>query len=328
MNAVPTTRRSLLRTLGPGIAIAGAAPAGAQEAAWPTRTVRFVVPFAPGGPTEVPARFIAEHLTRRLGRPVIVETRPGAGGAVGIQAVLQARDGHSFVFTTSSVAILPAMQRNPGYDPLQDLIPVSLISEVPMAFLARADWPVADLAAMLRAVRDGSRRITFASSGTGSTTHLAGELLKQRAGIDLTHVPYRGASQAGSALLAGDTDLLVTGLIEAMPHVREGRMRAIAITSPARSPVLPETPALTEAVPGYAMLIWYALLAPRGTPQAVVDRLAQEIAPLATGTPLAERMTEVGARLLLDGPAPLAQRLATEVALWQQVLPAAGIRPE
>lgn len=326
MPAIATTRRGLLHAIAPGAALAFAGPAAAQEA-WPTRTVRFIVPFAPGGPTEVPARFIAEHLTRRLGRPVIVETRPGAGGAVGIQAALQARDGHSFVFTTSSVAILPAMQRNPGYDPLQDLIPVSLISEAPMAFLARGDWPIADLAAMLRAAR-GSRRITFASSGTGSTTHLAGELLKQRAGIELIHVPYRGASQAGSALLAGDTDLLVSGLIEAMPHVREGRMRAIAVTSPARSPVLPETPALAEAVPGYAMVIWYALLAPRGMPQTVVDRLAVEIAPLRTGTPLAERMTAVGARLLLDGPAPLAARLATEVALWQQVLPAAGIQPE
>jgi len=325
----PLSRRGFL---GAATLLGAASSARAQGTAraggWPGRAIRFVVPFAPGGPVEIPARLIAEHLAQRLGQTVIVETRPGAGGALGIQAVMVAHDGHSFLFTTSSVATLPAMQRNPGYDPLRDLVPVTLVSEAPMALLARADWPVRDLADFLAQSRTRGRPFSFASSGAGSTTHLAGELLKVRAGIDIMHVPYRGAGQATGALLAGDTDLLVTGLIETIPHVREGRMRAIALTSAQRSPALPEVPALAEAVPGYELVIWYALLAPRGTPPEVVDLLAREVAPLRNGGTLAKRMAEGGARLLLDGPAPLAERLAREVALWKQVLPAAGIRPE
>jgi len=326
----PAGRRRLLRAaaLAPPL-LSGRALAQAPVQPWPDRPVRLVVPFAAGGPVEVPARFIADHLSRRLGQPVVVEPRPGAGGAMGVLSVLQARDGHSFVLTTSSVATLPSMQRNPGFDPLQDLVPVTLVSETPMVILARPDWPVRDLAEFLRRARDGrGRPFTLASSGAGSTTHLAGELLKIRAGIELTHIPYRGSAQSVGGLLAGDTDLLMTGLIEGVPHIREGRLRAIAVTSPARSPALPDTPAIAEAVPGYALPIWYALLAPRGTPDAVVERLAREVAPLRTGSPLAARMEASGAALLLDGPGPLARRMAEEVALWKRVLPAAGIHPE
>lgn len=325
-------RRHLLQLAG-SVALQGAAgqvPAWSATggSAWPTRTVRFVVPFAPGGPVEVPARLIADHLSRRLGQPFIVEPRPGAGGALGVQAVLQAGDGHSLVFTTSSVATLPALQRNPGFDPLRDLLPVTLVSEVPLALLSRPDWQVRDFGDFLERAHGGGPAFSFASSGAGSTTHLAGELLKARAGIELLHVPYRGAGQAVGALLAGDTDLLITGLIEALPHVKEGRMRAIAVTSAARSPALPGIPAVAEAVPGYELPIWYAVLAPRGTPPEVVDLLAAEMTPLRAGTPLAARMEASGATLLLDGPTPLARRLEREVALWKDVLPAAGIKPE
>jgi tripartite-type tricarboxylate transporter receptor subunit TctC len=290
--------------------------------------VRFVVPFAPGGPVEVPARFIADHLSKKLGQSVIVEARPGAGGALGIQHVLQAGDGHTILFTTSSVTILPALQRDPGYDPFRDLVPVTLVSEAPMALLARPDWPVRDLKDFVAQAKARPAHFSFGSSGSGSTTHLAGELLKVRAGIDILHVPYRGAGQAVNALYAGDTDLLVTGLIETIPHVREGRLRAIAVTSAARSPALPDVPAIAEVAPGYAMVIWYAMLAPRGTPPEVVEKLAREVAPLREGTELARRMEESGARLPLDGPGPLAERLREEVPLWKQVAAAAGIRPE
>jgi tripartite-type tricarboxylate transporter receptor subunit TctC len=277
---------------------------------------------------EVPARFIADHLSRRLGQPVIVEARPGAGGALGIQAVLAARDEHSFVFTTGSVAILPALLRDPGYDPFRDLIPITLVSEVPMAFLARPDSRVRDLPTLLALARAEPGRISYGSSGAGSTTHLAGELLKLRAGIDLLHVPYRGVAQAINALYAGDTDLMATGLIEGLAHVRDGRLRAIGVTAPARSGALPDVPAIAEAVPGYGMVIWYAMLAPRGTPAAVVDLLAREVAPLAQGSALAQRLADSGGRLLLDGPGPLARRLNTEVPLWRDVVRRAGITAE
>ncbi|MGK7870162.1 Bug family tripartite tricarboxylate transporter substrate binding protein, partial [Falsiroseomonas sp. E2-1-a20] len=314
------TRRGTL--LGAGLL---ALPARAQ-APWPNRPVRFIVPFAAGGPVEVPARFIAEALGQKLGQAVVVEPRPGAGGSLGVQAVVQANDPHTLLFTTSSVAILPALMENPGYDPFRDLVPITMVSEAPMVILAKPDNPIRDLADLIARAKARPGGITYGTSGVGSTTHLGGALLGVRAGIDLLHVPYRGAGQAVTALYAGDTDLLVTGTIEALTHVRDRRLRAIAVTSAERSPALPDTPAIAEAVPGYAMTIWYAMFGPRGTPPEVVARLAREVAPLARGNALATRMEESGATLLLDGPARLTERLAAEVPQWREVVQRAGIR--
>lgn len=320
-----TPARRHLLGLGGALALA---PRATRAQAWPTRPVRFIIPFAAGGPVEVPGRFLADRLSQSLGQPVLVETRPGAGGSLGIQAVLAANDGHTMLFTTSSVVILPALMRNPGFDPIADLIPVSLISDAPMALVARTDWPVRDFSELLRQSRAQPGKFSFASSGAGSTTHLAGELLKVRAGVDILHVPYRGAGQAVNALYAGDTDLLVTGLIETLRHVREGRLRAIAVTSATRSPVLPDVPAIAELVPGYEMSIWYGMFAPRGTPPEVVQRLAADLAPHRSGNRLAEQMTASGAALLLDGPAPLAARVAREVPQWKALVAQAGIQLE
>lgn len=311
----------------PGIARAPGAAATAA-AAWPQRPVRFIVPFAPGGPVEVPARFIAEHVSPRLGQPVIVEARPGAGGAIGIQAVVQANDPHLLLVTTSAVAILPALLRDPGFDPLADLVPITMISDAPMVLLARPDHPIRDFAELLARARARPGSISYGSSGVGSTTHLGGALLCARAGIEMLHVPYRGAAQAVNALYAGDTDLLVTGMGEAAGHLREGRLRAIAVTAPRRIAVLPEVPAAAELVPGYAISIWYAMLGPRATPPEVVRRLAALVAPLREGSPLALRMAASGMELLLDGPERLAARLAAEVPQWKQVAQAARISVE
>jgi tripartite-type tricarboxylate transporter receptor subunit TctC len=317
-----TTRRALIAGFALMPALARA------QSAWPSRPIRFVVPFAPGGPVEVPARFIAEAIGGPLGQPVLVETRPGAGGSLGIQAVVQANDPHVLLFTTSSVAILPALMRDPGYDPFRDLVPITMVSEAPMVLVARPENPIRDLADLIARAKAAPGRISYASSGAGSTTHLGGALLGVRAGIDILHVPYRGAGQAVNALYAGDTDLLVTGTIEALPHIRDRRLKAIAVTSAERTPALPETPAIAEAVPGFGMTIWYAMFGPRGTPPAVVERLAREVAPLAQGTPLARRMEESGARLLLDGPARLAERMRVEVPQWREVASVANIRAE
>ncbi len=298
------------------------------QSSWPTRPVRFIVPFAAGSPVEIPARFIGEHLTPRLGQPFIVEARPGAGGALGIQHVAQSTDQHTLLFTTSAVAILPAFGPSAGFDPLRDLLPITMVLDAPMVILARADSPIRDLADLLVRARREPGRITFGSSGTGSTTHLGGELLKVRAGVDMLHVPYRGAAPAVNALYAGDTDLLVTGLVETMRHVQGGRLRALAVTSAARTAALPDVPAVAETVADYAMTIWYALLAPRGFPEEAIARIAREVAPLARGSALAERMEALGSSLLLDGPAPLAVRMAREVPMWRALVASAGIRAE
>src|SRR5918998_552055 len=242
------------------LAAAAAAPPGAAVRAqgagpaWPQRPVRPIVPFAPG-------------------QPVIVEARPGAGGALGIQSVVAANDPHLLLVTTSAVATLPAVMRDgaAGFDPLRDLVPITLASEAPMVLRARPG------------------AISYASSGAGSTTHLAGALLCAKAGIDLLHVPYRGAAQAVNALYAGDTDSMVTGMGEGHAHLREGRLRALCVTGPGRLDLLPGVPAAAEAVPGYAMLIWYGMLGPRATPPEGVGRNAQLVGPLRGGGPPAAR---------------------------------------
>ncbi len=299
---------------------------GLAQPAWPNKPVRFIIPFAPGGPVEIPARFIAEHLQRRLGQPFIVETRPGAGGLLGTRAVMATPDAHNFLFTTSAISILPAVMRDPGYDPLVDFMPVSIVLDAPMGVLVRPDSPIRDLADLVARAKAAPGSISFATAGNGATTHMGGELFKALAGIDLLHVPYRGAGQSVTALYAGDTDLLIVGLLETMSHVREGRLRAIAVTSPQRSPVLPDVPSLAEAAPGYAVTIWYAMFAPKGTPQAVVDTLAAEMAPLAQGSSLAQRLEAAGAQLVLSGPGPLGERMRVEVPMWKGIAERANIR--
>ncbi len=319
-------RRALMgaaATLLPLPAVSQPAP---SQANWPSKPVRFIIPFAPGGPVEIPARFIAEHLQRRLGQPFIVETRPGAGGLLGTRAVMATPDAHNFLFTTSAITILPAVMRDPGYDPIADFMPVSIVLDAPMGVLVRPDSPIRDLADLVARAKARPGSISFATAGNGATTHMGGELFKARAGIDLLHVPYRGAGQSVTALYAGDTDLLIVGLLETMSHVREGRLRAIAVTSPQRSPVLPDVPSLAEAAPGYGVTIWYAMFAPKGTPQAVVDTLAAEMAPLAQGSSLAQRLEAAGAQLVLSGPGPLGERMRVEVPMWKTIAESANIR--
>jgi tripartite-type tricarboxylate transporter receptor subunit TctC len=318
---MPASRRALLATA------LLCRPAVAQPA-WPSRTLRFIVPFAPGGPVEVPARFIAEQLGPKLGQNIIVEAKPGAGGALGIQSVVQANDPHMMLVTTSAVAILPALMQTPGFDPLADLVPISLLTDSPMVFLARPDTPIRDLADLLARARAAPGRISYGSSGAGSTTHLGGALFCSMAGVELLHVPYRGAAQAVNALYAGDTDLMVTGMGEGMPHLRDRRLRALLVTGRERLPELPDVPAAAELVPDYAISIWYGMFGPRAMPPAVVQQIAAEIAPLRTGSALAERLRGTGVNLLLAPPEVLAARMAREVPQWKRVVAAAKIRAD
>lgn len=321
----PARRRAL-----PLLAFALAArPASAQAppAAWPNRPLRFVVPFAAGSPVEVPARFLAEHLTPRLGQPVVVESRPGAGGALGAQAVIAANDGHSFLFGTSAIAIQPAVQPEIGYDPLRDLVPVSLVSESPMTFVVRPGGRIRDLPGLIALARREPGRVTYGTSGSGTTTHMVGALFALRAGIEMTQVPYRGSGQLIGAFLAGDVDVMVGEGSTALPHAREGRALIVAQTGEARSPAMPEVPTLPEVVPGTVLPIWFALLGNRATPPEAVARLTREIAPLRDPAgPLARRMAEGGATLLLTGPEALAERLRREMPLWREVVRETGIR--
>lgn len=305
-----------------------AAPAFAQTAAWPNRPIRLINPFAPGGPQEVPARFLVDHLSARLGQPVVWESRAGAGGALGMQNVAQATDGHSFLFSSNAVATLPALRRDLGFDPFTDLQPISLVTEAPLVLVVRANGP-ASLAEFLARARAQPGRLSFASSGIGTATHLAGALFMQRAGVELLHVPYRGAGQLVAALLAGDVDGFFGDISLGLEQIRAGQLRALGVTTEGRAALLPEVPAIAEQMPGYAVPFWFGLFAGRATPAEGVRRVLAELPALAAPEgEMARRMAERGAVLRMTAPEPLAQRLAAEVPQWREVVRVAGITPE
>lgn len=318
-------RRGLLAsTTAAGMAGRG----NAQSRSWPTRPVRIVVPYAPGGPVEVPARAIADHLTQRFGQPVIVETRPGAGGAVGTRQVIAAQDEHTFIMVTGAVAIQPAVQPSIGYDPILELAPISLISESTMAFAVRPEARFRDLPGLLAAMRADPGRVTYGSSGNGTTTHMAAAMFGVRAGVDWLHVPYRGGGQLVSAFLSGDVDVMSSDLATILPHAREGRAILLGVTGPDRSPVVPDVPSITESVPGAGIVIWFGLFGPRNIPKRSIDRFVEEMAALRDGSLLAERMIATGGRLVLSGPEELAARLQRELLVWRQIVTEAGIRAD
>jgi len=321
---MPITRRSAL-----GAAIlALPAPVLAQTRAWPNRPVRIIIPYAPGGPVEIPGRFLAEHLSARLGQPFVVETRPGAGGALGTRQVIATTDQHTLLMVTGAVAIQPAVQPDIGYDPVNELMPISVVSESSMGFMVRPNAAFRDLPGLIAAAKAAPGRITYGSSGNGTTTHMAAALFGARAGMTWQHVPYRGGGQLISGFLAGDVDVMSGDLATLLPHVREGRGVLLGVTAPERVPAVPDAPSIAEIVPGTGITIWFALFAPRNFPEDAASRLVAEFAPLRSGSALGERMAATGGRLLLTDPAELSERLRRELPLWRQVVAEAGIRPE
>lgn len=318
------TRRALAASLATGLAL----PALAQTTTWPTRPVRLISPFAPGGPQDVPARYFVDHLTPRLGQPVIYDSRAGAGGQLGMRYVAAETDGHTFLLTSNSVATLPAMRRELGFDPFTDLLPVTLVTDAPLVYCVRANGP-ADLPAFLSRARENPGRVSVGSSGIGSATHFASMLLMQKAGIELLHVPYRGAGLIMTALLAGEIDAFVGDLSLAIEHIRAGTIRPVGVTTATRAPLLPQTPAIGEVVSGYAVPFWFGLFAAKQTAPEAIRRMNAELAPLAAPDgELSKRMAERGSLVMLNGPDPLAERLRGEVAQWKDVVRAAGITPE
>jgi tripartite-type tricarboxylate transporter receptor subunit TctC len=305
-----------------------AAPALAQDA-WPSRPIRLIIPFAPGGPIDTVGRLVGERLRERLGQPFVIDNRAGAGGSIGLRATVQAPpDGASFVLTSSSLAILPAIYANLGFDPRTDLTPVSLVAEIATTIAVRADHRLATLAALVAEARARPGIITYGTSGIGSSNHLSGAMLAASAGIDLVHVPYRGAAQAMNALYTGEIDLVFASTVETLAHAREGRARILAVTTQARIPALPEVPAAIETVPGYVAPNWFAIAAPRGLPAPILARMSAELAALRTDPDFRARFAALGAEPLMSSPDVLAARLAEDVPTWRRVAAEAGIRAE
>ncbi|WP_198374309.1 Bug family tripartite tricarboxylate transporter substrate binding protein [Neoroseomonas rubea] len=319
-------RRRDLAALG----LASIAPriARAQDP-WPNRPIRLVIPFAAGGPIDTVGRLIGERLRDRLGQPFVIENRTGAGGSIGLRSVVQSPpDGYAFVLTSSSLAILPAIYANLGFDPRSDLTPVSLVAEIATTIVVRADHRFASLQALVEEARARPGTVTYGTSGIGSSNHLSGAMLAATAQIDIVHVPYRGAAQAMNALYSRDIDLVFASTVETLSHAREGRARILAITTAQRIPALPDVPAAMETVPGYIAPNWFAIAAPKGLPTPILDRVSAELAALRTDPDFRSRFERLGAEPLMSAPGILTARLAEDVPTWQRVAAAAGIRPE
>jgi tripartite-type tricarboxylate transporter receptor subunit TctC len=239
-----------------------------------------------------------------------------------------APDGATLLFISSSISIIPTLQTALRFDPIRDLAPISVVCDVPAALLVRGDSRFDSLAAVLAAARAAPGRLTYASGGVGSANHLAGALFAALAGIELTHVPYRGVSQAVTAIYTGDIDLVFGSTLEVLAHARDGRARLLGTTMPQRLPETPEVPAIAEQVPGYAAPNWFAMFAPKAMPAPLMDRLVAELALLREDADMKARLAAGAAQLRLDGPGPLTAQLSQEVVKWREVIRRADIRAD
>ena len=320
-------RRALLTGLA---ALPLARPAVAQGA-WPARPVRVVVPFAPAGATDILGRLTATELGNALGQSFVVENRAGAGGNLGSDLVAKSPpDGYTLLFgAAGNIGINPSLFANMPYDPARDLAPVSLIAEVTNILVVHPSVNARSVQELIALGRTTPGGLVYASSGNGSTIHLSAELFAAMTQLRMTHVPYRGSGPAMADLLAGRVALMFDNLPSALPHVREGRLRALAVTAARRSPVLPDLPTIAEAgVPGYEATSWFGLFAPAGTPREIIGRMAREMDAFARRPEVAERIRALGAEPITNTPDDFAAMVRAEIAKWGAVVRASGARAD
>ena len=298
---------------------------------YPTKPVRFVVPFAPGGTTDVLARLIGEKLSVSLGQQFVIDNQAGAGGNIGTAQVAKAEpDGYTILMgTVGTHAINQSIYPRLPFDPIKDFAPVTLVATVPNVLVVNPEVPVHSVAELIELAKAKPGELNFASSGNGSSIHLSGELFKSMTGVDMVHVPYKGSGPAVVDLLGGQVEMMFDNLPSSAPHIKAGKLRPLGVTSKERSPTLPDVPTIAEAgVPGYEALSWFGVLVPAGTPDAVVTRLQQEIAKILADPAMRERFAELGAVPAGDTPAEFAAFIGSETAKWADVVQKAGITLE
>ena len=306
----------------------GVAPARAE---FPDRPLKIVVPYPPGGTTDLLARAIAPRLAERLGQAVVVENRAGAGGVIGALAVAKsAPDGHTLIFgTIASHAILPVLQKPAPYDALKDFAPVTLVAHTPNVLIANTAAPIRSVAELLALARSKPGGLNFGSTSLGGSPHMSGELLKWMAKIDMVHVPYKGGGPMLIDLMGGQIPIAFDNLPSSMAHIRAGKIRALAITTTKRWPGAPEIPTLAEAgVPGYESAAWFGLLAPAGTPAAAVALLQRHVAAILRQPEVEAQFVQQGAEAVGNTPQEFAQLIAAELQKWTQVVAATGVKLE
>lgn len=302
----------------------------AQTTTWPAKPVRLVVGYAAGGATDVIARLVAVKLGDQLGQSVIVDNRTGANSNVGAEAVARAQaDGYTLYVYTVANTINASLYPKLGYEPQKDFEPIGLIAKIPNLLVVNPALPIKTLADYQRYARDNKEGITFASSGSGSSIHLSGEIFKMQTKLNMLHVPYRGSAPAIADLLGGQVQSMFDNMPSALPHVKAGRLRALAITSAQRSPLLPDVPTFAESgFPGFEVHSWFGLAAPVGTPRAVVERLNAELGKVLATPDMRQRLLDMAAIPLPGSSEQMRSLIAAEIKRWREVVKVSGAQVE
>jgi tripartite-type tricarboxylate transporter receptor subunit TctC len=294
--------------------------------AFPSKPMRVIVPFAPGGPTDVLARLLSAALQEGLKQPAIVDFRSGAGGLIGFDMVAKAApDGYTLLMAGDSLTIKPALFAKPPFDPVRDFAPVMQIGVTPFVIVTHPSLPVRTVPELIALAKSKPGALQFGSAGVGVSSHLSGELFRFMAGIDVLHVPYKGQAPASTALLGGEISFMLNNPVVALPLVRAGKLRAIAVTGSRRSALLPDVPAVAESLPGYESGTWSALQAPAGTPGDIIRKLNAEAVRHMGSADTRNRMAELGIEPVLGTPEQLAQLIRTDTAKWARVVKQAGV---
>jgi tripartite-type tricarboxylate transporter receptor subunit TctC len=314
-------RRALLLAL-----VAALPSAHAQSGKWPERSVRTVVPFAPGGATDVMARLLAPRLMEAFGQQFIIDNRAGAGGTIGAEIVARANpDGYTIVVTAATYATSAALYKLP-YDPVKGIAPVSMLGASPIILTVNPGVKAANLKDFIELARAKPGALNYGSSGTGSILHLSGELFRQMTKTQMVHVPYKGDAPAIADLIGGQIQVMFAPALTVTPHIKSGRLRGIAVTSERRSSLMPELPAIAEQLPGYSAITWYGMWAPAKTPNEIILRLNQALGRMLQQPELIERLRSDGVEPAHSTPEEFGRALAREIATWSKVVEIGNIK--
>lgn len=331
MSKKSSRRTLLLNTIGVLLAgcVAGSAMAAAPADKYPERALRIVVPYAAGGGTDILARRIANDLSKRLGQPVIIDNRPGAGTIIGADVVAKAApDGYTMLMTASAFSVLPALYSNMPFDPVRDFEPVTLFANSPNVLLVNTTVPAKNLKEFLTLAKERTDPLNYGSSGNGGTGHLGMELLKQKMNIQMVHIPYASGAPAMQALLGGQVSAVINNITASVPQIKGGKVRALAVTTLTRSPALPDVPSIAEAggPPDFEIAAWFGAFVPAKTPVAIVRRLNAEINAVVRSAEVQKLFAEQGVDSTGSSPEEFTQIIRAEVPRWMQVLKAAKIK--
>jgi tripartite-type tricarboxylate transporter receptor subunit TctC len=312
------------------IVLALAAPAlSTQAQTYPNKPIRLVCPFPPGGAVDIASRSVAQALSQQLGQPVTVDNRPGAGGNIGAEIVAKAApDGYTLLMATSNIlAINPALYSKVPFDSLKDFAPISMVVSLNNVLVLNPGVPYKSVPELIAAAKAQPGKLTYASSGNGTSIHLSGELFKSMAGVNMLHIPYKGSAPAVTDLLAGQVNMMFDNIPSSLPHIKAGKLRALAVTGSKRASSLPDLPTIAEAaIPGYESHVWFGVVAPAGTPPEIVKRLNAELAKAAVTPEFRDRLTGQGYDVLSTSPEQMTASIRSEMEKWGKIVKASGAK--